>query len=83
MGNTESSTRQQSELRTPKLNTIPARLPMPDHAELERRFTRVLVRSVPMYSIYSINNDRTIYKEIESYLLIKAIFYSLLLLKGT
>jgi len=45
MGNIDSSSRQQPEPRALKLNTIPARLPMPDHAELERRFTRVLVCS--------------------------------------
>jgi len=44
MGNTDSSAKQQPE-RTPKLNAIPARLPIPEHAELERRFTRVLVGS--------------------------------------
>jgi len=44
MGNTDSSSRKQPE-RTPKLNAIPARLPMPEHAELEQRFTRVLVSS--------------------------------------
>jgi len=45
MGNTDSSSRQQQPERMPRLNAIPARLPMPDHAELEQRFTRVLVGS--------------------------------------
>ena len=49
MGNTDSAAKQQPE-RTPKLNAIPARLPMPDHAELEQRFTRVLVSSVLLYN---------------------------------
>jgi len=44
MGNTDSSPSHQPE-RPPKLNAIPARLPMPEHAELEQRFTRVLVGS--------------------------------------
>jgi len=43
MGNTDSSTTARQPERPPKLNTIPTRLPKPEHAELEQRFTRVLV----------------------------------------